>query len=186
MTAIVIGNGQITVGVAEYYSLKYKAKNSGDEVIICHVANDRDIICQGQYDDLSLNTVTYGSVTEFVAAFNDIINTAALVDVGSIASDTSSIKEDISYPDTPFGAKVAVGVAAVKVKDVVKPGYIYIRADTQNSENVFVGDSGVTDDDGELLEPGDRTFYEIDDLSKIYIIAGGANQNVYIGGVYKN
>ena len=80
MKTIVVSNGQITVDGTVYNSLTYKAKLDGDGLI--HIYNDpvgldavgHDTVVSGaKATDISLNGTTYGSVTEFIVAFNALV-----------------------------------------------------------------------------------------------------------------
>jgi len=61
---------------------------------------------------------------------------------------------------------------------------ILIRADDENTGNIFVGLSNVTAGDtpwtdGMKLCPGDALFLEINRPNRVYVIADAANQKAY-------
>ena len=74
-----------------------------------------------------------------------------------------------------------VGVTAQKlavadaVPSVLK--YVIVKADATNTDNVFVGPSGVTATTGFRLDAGETTppIY-IDEVSKVSVIGGAASQ----------
>ena len=60
-------------------------------------------------------------------------------------------------------------------QDVVK--YVVIKADLTNTNDVFVGGSGVATSNGFRLDAGEATPpIHIDDLGKVYVVGGAAAQ----------
>jgi len=74
-----------------------------------------------------------------------------------------------------------VGVAAQKLSalDAVPPvmKYVIVKADATNTNNVFVGPSGVTATTGFRLDAGEVTPpIHVDDVSKVSVIGDAASQ----------
>jgi hypothetical protein len=177
MIAIVVSNGQVTVGGVVYNSLKYKAKIDGSGLIVIHSDPvGEDVLLQGAAaGDVSLNGTTYGSVTAFVAAFNAaIINANLGVNVG----------KNTSYPDIPFSANIVANTVS-RVANYVKSGWVTIKALSTNAGNVYVGPTGLAAGSGELA-PGESITYEIADLSTVWALNIAAGYVVNVFGAYKN
>lgn len=91
------------------------------------------------------------------------------------------------------GKKSGIGVNAVRLTavslDSVRVGAILIKASPDNSGRVYVGtDNTVTADstdatDGFELSAGESVVVEIDDPSKIFVIASATGQKVFWIGV---
>jgi hypothetical protein len=183
MITIVISNNHIYVDSKLYVSLDYEAYGENGEIGIRHI-NQRDLtLIKGRVapSGISLNGTTYGTAVEFVAAFNAL--TAPVT-----STSLEDIEENTDYPDTMFGGSVNIAVASIRerVFNMARAGYIYVRAAPGNAQDVYVAGVGVTVGNGELLEAGDRVQYEVDDLSKIYVISVASGQIVYYSGTYKN
>lgn len=183
MITIVISNGHILVNDEDRYSLDFEAYCIKNEIGIRHINQENLTLFKGRVkpNQITLNGVIYGNALDFVYAFNAVTAPA-------LSYLLTNLKANTDYCNNIVGEIVTNTIAstAYKVKDVAKPGYLYIRSDPNNAQNVFIGNSSVVVDGGELLEPGDRTAYEIDDLSKIYFISVASDQNIFIGGAYKD
>jgi hypothetical protein len=59
-------------------------------------------------------------------------------------------------------------------------GLVYVRADVDNTVNVTLGGSGVTDGSGWQLEPGDMSPPIVVHPSRVYAIAGTGGANLAI------
>ncbi len=192
MTTIVISGNHILVDDKLYVSLDYEAYSEGGAIGIRHM-NQKDLtLTKGRLlpSEITLNGVAYATAILFVNAFNSMASAALSTIIPNINSNSDSlpeIEENTNYPDTLFSGRVDTAVASTRERifNVAKPGYIYIRSSPDNAQNVFVGTNAVIVGIGELLEPGDRVQYEIDDLSKIYIISVSAGQQVHFSGAYK-
>ena len=95
-----------------------------------------------------------------------------------------NITEDLS-PDFWTGS-IAIGVAAVQILPFLYPVQkgVQIKADAANTDILYVGKKGVTAksadvSDGIPLAAGEGIFIPIKDVTKIYIIADAAAQEVY-------
>jgi len=92
-----------------------------------------------------------------------------------------------SLPDTIYNGHVTVTTAgsAVSISSssiTLKKG-ITIKANTNNTGNIFVGNSSVDNTNGIEIEPGESIDISIDDLNKVYIDANNNNDGIsYIGG----
>ncbi len=76
---------------------------------------------------------------------------------------------------------ITVGTTAVQGPDVkVAAGRaVVLTADTANTANVAVGgDNTVTLTTGMILEPGGGAMIEVDNLNRLWFIAGAAGQKV--------
>ena len=77
--------------------------------------------------------------------------------------------------DLPDGAANAIGSDALTVG-------IVIKADEDNSADVYVGKSGVTIGDGMRLAPGESLPISVSSLAGLYVIGSTADKVHYIGG----
>jgi len=59
---------------------------------------------------------------------------------------------------------------------------VTVKADSDNTDDVWVGDSTVAIDDGMRLEPGESLFIPIDALGKVHAIGSSGDTVHYIGG----
>jgi len=77
--------------------------------------------------------------------------------------------------------QVDVGTSAVQLTTSATPCKfgVVVKADDDNSGNVYVGGSGVTTSNGFRLGAGQGISLEIDDASKIYVIADSSGQKVH-------
>ena len=81
--------------------------------------------------------------------------------------------------------QVTVGTSAVQLATSSTPLKfgIVVKADPSNSGKVYVGDSSVSTSNGYCLTAGEGIAFEIDDASKVYVVADTDNQKVYWLGV---
>ena len=78
-----------------------------------------------------------------------------------------------------------VGTSAVQLTStahIVVFG-VLVKADNGNTGNVYVGWKGVTTSTGFRLSAGEGIFIEVDNPTKVYLIADADNQKVYWVGV---
>jgi len=110
-----------------------------------------------------------------IGDINDITGTIADKDRKII----SRVSSTINY------GQVTVGTTAVQLTSTSTPLNfgIVVKADPNNSGNVYVGDSSVSTSNGYLLTPGESISFEIDDVSKVYVVADTDNQKIYWIGV---
>lgn len=84
MLAITISGSQIIVGLAKYYSLNYRAKNSGNIITIYSSENPKDIIAESIYSNITINGLSYNNPIELIVTFNDIVQTFLSTSVSSL------------------------------------------------------------------------------------------------------
>ena len=110
-----------------------------------------------------------------IGDINDITGTIADKDRRII----SRVSSTINY------GQVTVGTSAVQLttSSTSLNFGVVIKADPNNSGNVYVGDSSVSTSNGYLLTPGEGIAFEIDDASKVWLVADADNQKVYWLGV---
>lgn len=84
------------------------------------------------------------------------------------------------------GAKSSIGVTAVQITatSIEAQKGVLIKADTNNSGIVYIGNSDVTAGsadatDGFPLQPGESVQVEIDNVNRIYAIGSAAGQKVF-------
>ena len=84
------------------------------------------------------------------------------------------------------GQNTDIDAAAERLKDISVPCVfgVLVTAHKDNAGIVYVGPKGVTAEtnaatDGIPLEAKDSVFIEIDDLSKVYVIASIADQKAF-------
>ena len=115
------------------------------------------------------------SPTIEIGDINDITGTIADKDRKII----SRVSSTINY------GQVTVGTTAVQLTSTSTPLNfgIVVKADSANTGKIYVGDSSVTTTNGYVLEAGEGISFEIDDVSKVYVVADTDNQKVYWIGV---
>jgi len=117
--------------------------------------------------------------------------------LSSIDSKLNSINSKITACNTnstivarrvsPFMAynQLTVGTSATPLVTSSIPLMfgVVVKADINNSGNVYVGDSSVSTSNGYCLTAGEGIAFEIYDASKVYVVADTDNQKVYWLGV---
>jgi hypothetical protein len=177
MTAIVVSNGQVTVGGIIYTSLRFRANTDANGLIYIHSEPvGGTVILQGAAaTDVSLNGTTYTSVSQFVADFNLAIQNADLgVNVG----------KNTSYPDTLISANI-VATTKQQICSVAKPGYVTLSAPSTNTGVIYIGLTGVSVT-SYALGSGLSVPLELSDLSKVYVLSSVAGESVNVLGAYKS
>jgi len=110
----------------------------------------------------------------------------ALTGVGLAKEDKQGSVSVIERVKTSFSyGQTTVGTTAVQLTTTTTSLSfgVLVKADQNNTGNVYVGDSSVSTTNGFKLSPGQAIEIEIDDASKIYVIADAADQKVYWFGV---
>jgi hypothetical protein len=59
---------------------------------------------------------------------------------------------------------------------------VWVKSDSGNTGNIFVGETGVTTSTGYKLEPGESMFINIEALLDIYVISNSGTNTVYYFG----
>lgn len=110
-----------------------------------------------------------------IGDINDITGTIADKDRKVIQRVASSFSHN----------QVTVGTSAVLLTTTSTPLKfgIVVKADPNNTGKVYVGDSSVSTSNGYLLTAGEGIAFEIDNASKVWVIADTDNQKVYWLGV---
>jgi len=135
-----------------------------------------------------VSEVAYDSVNDRkkISIENDSVGIAKEATLSSIDGkitkcDTDNITVSKRVSDSFSHGQVDVGTSAVQLASSSTPCKfgVVIKADDDNSGNVYVGGSGVTTSDGFRLSAGQGITLEIDDASKIYVIADSSGQKVY-------
>ena len=95
------------------------------------------------------------------------------------ASQVSELRKRTS--DTLYYNQVTVGTTAVQLTSTSTPlnAGIVVKADSNNSGNVYVGDSSVSTSNGFALAAGEGIAFEIDDASKVWVVADSSGQKIY-------
>ena len=183
--AIAVSGGTVSYGDNRKSGLNVEAWTDNLEHVYVSskgVRRKSDVILGINDDDLSNYTIsgsTYTTSATWVAAFNNMIEGAGAT------GDTSTIVVNTNYPDTVIGDKLTISTTKAKVLNVAKSGNITVKADSDNTDSIWLGGSAVADEDGYLLAGGDEITYELSDISTLYIIGGAASQTFYISGSYK-
>jgi hypothetical protein len=83
---------------------------------------------------------------------------------------------------TVVGDTLTVGTSAIQLNsDQAVVGCVIVKADNDNTDDVWVGGSAVADDDGYRLDAGESTPYiPAENLNEVYVIGGAASQKVSI------
>ncbi|OYT30289.1 MAG: hypothetical protein B6U94_06970 [Thermofilum sp. ex4484_79] len=94
-------------------------------------------------------------------------------------TDNTTVSKRVS--DSFSHGQVDVGTSAVQLTSSSTPCKfgVVIKADDDNSGNVYIGGSGVTTSNGFRLKAGQGISFEIDDASKVYAIADSTGQKVH-------
>ena len=81
-----------------------------------------------------------------------------------------------------FYGQVSVGTSAVQITTVTEARSITIKADNDNTDAVYIGDSSVTTTTGFRLNAGEAITLYLKDPSILYAISSSADQKIhYIG-----
>jgi hypothetical protein len=98
--------------------------------------------------------------------------------------------EKITFKFIQHGARLSVGTTPIKLTDEYEEldRGLVIKADPDNTAKVYIGreelNAGETDElSGYPLDPGDTITIEIEDASKIYVVAASGTQKVYWLGI---
>jgi len=81
-----------------------------------------------------------------------------------------------------FHGQVDVGTSEVQLTTETDCLSITIKADDDNTDDVYIGKTGVTTSNGFRLRPGQAITIYISDPSILYAISGTAGQKVHILG----
>ena len=81
-----------------------------------------------------------------------------------------------------FHAQVDVGTTEVQLTTETDCLSITIKADDDNTDDIYIGKSGVTTSNGFRLRPGQAITIFISNPSVLYAISGTAGQKVHILG----
>jgi len=115
-----------------------------------------------------------------VAADVDSSTKALLVKEVTGAVETVKISR---YTTTDiFHGQVDVGTSEVQLTTETDCLSITIKADDDNTDDVYIGKSGVTTSNGFRLRPGQAITIYISNPSILYAISGTAGQKVHILG----
>lgn len=98
--------------------------------------------------------------------------------------------EKITFKFPQHGARLSVGTTPIQLTEeyeLLERGLV-IKADPDNTAKVYVGreglNAGETDElSGYALDAGDTVTIEIEDASKIYVVAASGTQKVYWLGI---
>jgi len=87
-----------------------------------------------------------------------------------------------STPSDGDTKQVTVGTSAVRLANTETPcRIVVIKADDDNSGNIYIGfSSSVSTSNGFRLAAGQAVTIEINDLSKLWVIADSADQKVCV------
>ena len=170
-TAITISNDLLTIGNVRLSANNHIAEAKGSDIIIVHVSDSKNKVFSADVAAVTLNGTSDSTTAEFCQAFN--------------AQAGLSVKRNTDYPDTIISAKLTVGTVKAKVADHAKPGYVEIETDGDNSGLVYIGDTDV-DNSSAVMAAEKKRYFELADLSKLYVLGSEAGQVVYVTGAYKN
>jgi len=178
---VIDGNGWVETHSADYRARVITPGASKYEIVIFPINYDPEqpesfkAYFLKSYADASLSidgaSASFSTSDEFVALFN----AAAGTNIGYNTQYPQHIISDLISPDTSI---------ATQLVTAEKAGYLTILAPSTNTGWVHVGDEDVDWTDG-YLEAGDKVFMELDDLSKIYVYANTAGDDVSIIGAFK-
>ena len=102
------------------------------------------------------------------------------------SSQVSDLRKIASRVSSAFyTGQVSVDTTAVQLTTTSTPLNfgIVVKADGGNTGTVYVGTSGVDTSTGYPLTAGEGIAFEIDDASKVYVVADSSGQKVYWLGV---
>jgi hypothetical protein len=172
-------NGTLTATGANTYvrcmASDYAARTVGDGVKIEFaptILDSRLPTFSFKYDDVTIEGTSYGSIALLVAAFN-------MKAGAKYAYNTKYPETLISYtldPDTSVEAQLF---------NLQKGGWLTVKAPSTNTGSVFIGGDDVNNTDGYLEASGEQTF-EIDDLSKLWVLATTPGDKIIVFGAYKD
>ncbi len=184
-TNIIISNGLMTIGTKTFDPANYSAHAEGTNVVIVHRNNDKNRLEQYNIGDVKLNNTSYNTPALFCAAFNALAGGKIDSDILHTREEATDIRANTDYPTHIVSRHTTIGAQKAKAADFQKPGYLEIEADENNAGVVYVGDTNVSAA-SRNLKAGKKAVFEVDDLSKIYILGSVADQVVEISGGYKD
>jgi len=76
--------------------------------------------------------------------------------------------------------QITVGTDKQRLSDDFPTYTVVLKADDDNTGNIYVGNSDVTTSSGLRLSPGQSLSIDIDNLNKVYVIADTADQKLYV------
>jgi len=93
----------------------------------------------------------------------------------------SGIKSSVSVPSSGGTAQLTVGTTPVAAASTPTPAKtVVVKSSSRNSAEVCIGfGSDVSVDTGFCIDPGESVIIDIDDVSKIYLVAG-SDSKVYL------
>jgi hypothetical protein len=160
-------NGTLTAtGANTFIQLSptdYSARTVGDgtHIEIYPIFGDKRLrTFDFKYDDVTLDSVAYGSAALFVAAFNTALG-------GTLSFNTK-------YPEYLFSQHFELDTSVDEqpvpawIKTDHNAGYITLTAPEDNSGDIFIGEDDVSNDSYHL-EAGKSITIEIADLSLIWV-----------------
>jgi len=75
---------------------------------------------------------------------------------------------------------VEVGTTEVQISTVTEAYEVLIKADDDNTDDIYIGKSGVTVGNGFRLKAGQGITLKVRDPSKIYAISATDGQKIYV------
>ena len=186
MTNITIANKLLTIGLAGYNAddCVARIKNS-TTVIIINRNEPKDGLFEGIVSALKINNTGYATAALFCKAFNELAGGKTADDILHTREEATDIRANTDYPDTIISSKLTIGAVKAQAANLQKPGYIEIETDDDNSGVIYVGGAAV-DANSCNMKAGKRRSFEVDDLSKIWLLGSDAGQVVNVSGAYKN
>ena len=178
-TPIMIPNALLSIGDVRLNASNHIAEAKGTDIIIVNIAATSRKVFMSALSQVTLNGASYATTAAFVTAFNAL----SLSSPERRSLDNMKINTD--YPDTLISNKITVGEAKAQVAPFVKAGYVEIETDDDNSGTVYIGGTDVSAADANMA-PGKKRYFELSDLSKIYVLGSAAGQIVNVTGAYKN
>lgn len=102
---------------------------------------------------------------------------------------SGSILENTAYQDVPFNNQLSSisNGSADQITSNAKKGWMTISIDTDGSDIVYIGASGVTTNNGYKLSSSNPTItVSSDDLSEWYVTGNVGGESLFIIGAYLN
>ena len=188
-TTFTFANGGLEVvdggGLYSFHATDYRAKSIWNgtalRIVIYSILHELTPATRREWeaDDVSdfiLNGTEYGTVEAFVEAFN--------------AFAGASIGFNTKYPDLLFSQHIDLDtsvdeqVVPVWIQTGHNAGYVIITAPDSNTDDIYVGESDVSND-SYALEPDRSITLEISDLSLIWVQSATVGDSVDVIGVAK-
>lgn len=174
--------------LAKHYGLsirdfQYLLARQGNRCAICHTDTPGGSNNQFHVDHCHKTGVLHGLLcTKCNVALGHMDDDPARLEAAAcyLRKSAMAVIEKESHPEFHVGVNSDIDQVAEQLTttSVVARKYVYIKANSGNSGDVYVGRQGVSASNGYPLDAGEEVIIPVDDPSKIWVIGSADNQGV--------